>query len=683
MRSAVPRRVRTVTLLLLALGAVADPARAAQVDVTAGTLSYWSQPATPSVANVLTISLAGGSYTIDDPAEAAITLGSGAVGAGCAPFDNNTVTCPAAAVASIDVATTAGDDTIVLVGATAPARVTAGDGDDVFIGGAGDDTFVWNPGDDNDTVDGGPGVDVVAFNGSNVSEIVAIAPEGTGFRLSRNVASVVMSADGIERLELATAGGTDVVSTAPLAATEQVLRDGADALPDTLTVDAQGACTRLTSDASGSLFDTVGREPIRFFDFPSASVTGTECGALVDVDAGVLRYVDTAAVANRLRISIAGEDYLIDDPGEAIVTLDGSATAAGCMSIDANTAICPQSAIGSFEVATDVGDDRVDLSGVLVQTLVIGGLGDDVLTGGAVDDSFLWIVGDGSDEVDGGPGLDTLGFAGSNADDTVTIRPDGAGFVVSHDEAAVTIAVRATEKLDVATLGGEDHVRTSGLAETEQEIVDADDGVVTDTLTVDALGLCVTRLGDTFAVEGRQQIDFVRFTSVLVENACGPDPCEGAVPTQGCIVNGLRSQPCAGTPGDDSIVGTTGDDVIVGGDGSDRIRAGAGNDLVCGDAGDDSLSGGPGDDTLVGASGGDQLKGDAGNDTLLGGGGRDVLAGGTGDDELDGGDGDDRVRGLGGADTLQGGAGLDLIDGGPSTDSCADFDQAGPFPRCE
>ena len=64
--------------------------------------------------------------------------------------------------------------------------------------------------------------------------------------------------------------------------------------------------------------------------------------------------------------------------------------------------------------------------------------------------------------------------------------------------------------------------------------------------------LCVTRQGDRFEIEGRQPIQIADFADVRVSNAfCRPDPCDGAVPSQGCKVNGVPDQPCQGTDGDD------------------------------------------------------------------------------------------------------------------------------------
>lgn len=688
----VSKCLNLVAVLPLALGALASPARAAQVDVSAGVLSYRATFDPSLQPNDLTISIASGTYTIDDPHEPTIDLAPGALAAGCATFDNNTVTCPAASVTSLDVATFQNNDTIVLIGVTVPAIVAGGTGNDMLFGSGGDDTFIWSPGDGNDFIDGGPGVDTLVFNGANISENFTITPhgasDGLGFDLSRDVGTVQMQVPNAEILDLRVMSGNDTVNTTGLADTVQIVRDApSDGFPDTLIVNAQGHCARLVNDMLGSRYEVIGRQPIHFLqygDFQHTAAINSVCGAVVDVEAGVLSYTDTAQVANQLTVSRSADGYVIDDPGEAVITLDAGATAAGCTSVDANTASCPQSAVASFDISTDLGADSIDLSGSLVPALVVGGIGNDVMVGGAAADTFVWNFNDGSDSIDGGPSSDALEFNGNHMSEIITIQADGTGFMLYRDLSNIIMEVASTELLELSTFAGEDRVFTSGLVDTAQRIVDDPfDGIATDTLTVDAQGLCVTRQGDTFNIETRQPIEFVNFTSLLVENNCGPDPCATAAATQGCTVNGVPNQLCVGTTGNDTIVGTAGADVIKGGDGNDRIRGGAGADLICGEAGNDVLSGGSEDDTIVGWSGADQIKGDGGNDMLLGGLDADIISGATGDDRLDGGEGNDRLRGQGGNDTIQGGPGFDLIDGGPATDTCADFDQSGPFLRCE
>ena len=74
---------------------VSASASAATLDIASGVLTY---TAATGATNALTVSLAGGVYTIDDPGEVAMGLGAGALAAGCAQVDANTVTCPRSGV---------------------------------------------------------------------------------------------------------------------------------------------------------------------------------------------------------------------------------------------------------------------------------------------------------------------------------------------------------------------------------------------------------------------------------------------------------------------------------------------------------------------------------------------------------------------------------------------------------
>lgn len=673
------RRAAAVALaMLLAQLAYSPAAGAASVEVSAGVLVY---SADVNVANALTVSLAGGAYTIDDPAENALALAPGALAAGCTPFDSNTVRCPAAPIAAFNVFTRDLSDSIVLATVPVPATIDGGFSDDVIVGTAADDVIVWNPGSNNDTIDGGPGEDTLAFSGSNIGEIITITADGTGFDLTRDVAGVLLDVDGVEQLDLTTLGGTDTVNTVPLVGTAQSLVDGADGSSDVLNVDAQGLC----ADAEPGLFEFPGRESIAFADFPLVATANERCGGRVSLGTGILAYLDTAQVANDLRVTRSGDRYVITDaaPG-TVVTADRGARDAGCTTTAANVLSCPQAAIDQMQVFARLGDDRVDLGGSLVPTVVQGGDGNDVLTGGAATDTFVWNPGDDNDTLDGGADGDTLLFNGSSIAELFSITSDGAGFLLSRSIASVLVSAQNVELLALFTSNGDDTVLTTALAATAQTITDGDDGLATDRLYVDGANQCVTRTGDTFETEGRAPISFVNFTDVDVQNSfCRPDPCVGAVPTTGCTVNGLRNQPCQGSDENDRIVGTKGADVIFGGGGRDRIRALDGDDLVCGEDGDDVLSAGPGLDEVFGGDGDDVLKGDDGDDLLIGGRDADVLSGGRGNDEIDGGTGDDRLRGSGGLDTLVGGAGLDRLDGGADADVCEDADQAPPFPHCE
>ena len=102
------------------------------------------------------------------------------------------------------------------------------------------------------------------------------------------------------------------------------------------------------------------------------------------------------------------------------------------------------------------------------------------------------------------------------------------------------------------------------------------------------------------------------------------------------------------------------DNLIIGDDQNNDLSGGDGNDTIQGGIGDDTIHGEAGNDTLYGEAGDDTLYGGADGDTLYGGDGNDTLHGDDGDDQLDGGIGNDTLDGGTGADTMTGGTGNDI-----------------------
>lgn len=134
--------------------------------------------------------------------------------------------------------------------------------------------------------------------------------------------------------------------------------------------------------------------------------------------------------------------------------------------------------------------------------------------------------------------------------------------------------------------------------------------------------------------------------------------------------------PTNGTNGNDNISTSMPDQMVVAGLGDDIVTLFGGRNLVQAGEGNDSATGQAGDDALIG---------DAGNDVLVGGGGNDILIGSSmsttpanglsdttmidGDDTLAGGDGNDSLYGGQGADSLAGDAGDDRLEGGTEDDT--------------
>lgn len=254
----------------------------------------------------------------------------------------------------------------VLLGGDGNDVVDGQQGNDVGFLGAGDDDFQWDPGDGSDIVEGQAGSDELIFNGSNISENMAVSANGGRVRFTRDIANIVMDLDDVERVAPKAFGGTD-----------------------RLTVD----------DLSGT---------------------------------------DVTEVAGGLAATTGGDDAAADNVvvnatnGDDVVSVTGTGTNAQVTGLAARVAISG-AVTGSDRLTVNAlaGDDVVDASSLAANAILLtadGGIGDDVLLGGAGPDTLLGGAGD--DVLIGGPGADTLD---GGTDDNVVIAAVGANTVRSAD----------------------------------------------------------------------------------------------------------------------------------------------------------------------------------------------------------------------------------------------------------
>src|SRR5262245_24351466 len=171
--------------------------------------------------------------------------------------DSFSATGNLAALIQIDVDGGSGNDTIL--GSNGADLLKGGDGNDFVDGqqgndtvflGAGDDLFQWDPGDGSDVVEGGDGSDRMLFNGSAGSEVFDVAASGGRVRQTRNLGSIVMDLDDVERIDFNALGGIDTVSIGDLTGTDLTAIDVSlagtiggsegDAAADTVVVAATG-----------------------------------------------------------------------------------------------------------------------------------------------------------------------------------------------------------------------------------------------------------------------------------------------------------------------------------------------------------------------------------------------------------------------------------------------------------
>jgi Ca2+-binding RTX toxin-like protein len=289
---------------------------------------------------------------------------------------------------------------------------------------------------------------------------------------------------------------------------------------------------------------------------------------------------------------------------------------------------------------------------------IIGGSGDDTLSGSAADNNI--VGGPGNDTIQGDSGNDTLDGQGGN--DTV-LGGDGNDTVDGGPGNDVLSGGRGADTID-----GGDGTDTGDYSTATTPVFAANDGAANDGESGE---------GDNVSnVEG-----FIGGSSndVLVGSGVGGTLAGG--PGDDTLQAGAGSGTITGGPGLDTVsyaghnggvtvdlaAGTGPNGDVIAGD-VEGVTGGDGNDTISGSDAVNVLSGGGGNDTINGRGGDDQIFGGAGNDKLFGGDGNDKLSGGDGNDSLDGGPGADVLNGDAGDDSLDGGLGPDVLAGGPGMD---------------
>ena len=297
---------------------------------------------------------------------------------------------------SVTVDGGAGNDTIL--GSNGADTLLGGDGNDFIDGqqgndvamlGAGDDVFQWDPGDGSDTVEGQDGYDTLLFNGSNIGETMEISANGGRVRLTRDVGTITMDLNDIERIQLNALGGADKITVANLAAT------------DVKYVDIDLAATGGGGDGAAD----------------QVIVNGTNGSDQVNVSAAGTT-VSVAGLAAQVTVANAeAGDLLVVNTGNGNDTINASTLPAGIIGLTIDAGAGNDTVIGSQGKDTILGGDGNDT--------VTGGRGDDVALLGAGNDTFIWNPGDGSDVVEGQAGTDTLLFNGAAIAEKVDISANG------------------------------------------------------------------------------------------------------------------------------------------------------------------------------------------------------------------------------------------------------------------
>jgi Ca2+-binding RTX toxin-like protein len=299
-----------------------------------------------------------------------------------------------------------------------------------------------------------------------------------------------------------------------------------------------------------------------------------------------------------------------------------------------NDAVRIDESNGAFTTTTPTtidggpGDDTI-LGGSGAETLirsdgndvVDGNGGNDRIDLGSGDDRFVWDPGDGSDVVDGGAGQDAMAFNGSAAAEQFRLSANGSHARFTRDVGTIIMDLVGLERVDVASVGGNDTLTVDDLTGTDVRTVNND--------LADTLGGTTPGAGNAETIVNGTDIA----DSIVATGSGGAATVTGLAATVN-VVDGDASRDQLG---------------IFALGGNDHVDATA----LKADAAKLGVDGGAGDDKLLGGAGADVLS--DGNDTVGGNQGADIVLLGLGDDRFvwDPGDGSDRVEGQEGHDTLR------------------------------
>ncbi|MBM1219448.1 Hint domain-containing protein [Ponticoccus sp. SC2-23] len=556
--------------------------------------------------------------------------------------------------------------------------VFGGDGQDSLYGGGGEDTLAGGDGNDNiqsgsgnDSIDGGAGNDLLYGQGGNDAIYGGTGNDqffaGTG-------TDALYGGEGTDTFQFSDTDGINTV----------VGGETADAgLGDILNTNSGSDATII---AGGNESGTMTQGGL--------SVTYSEIEWLQTDDGNDT--VDLTADGSDIKISAyAGDDSVIGGSGANVIdlgtgndTVDAGAGNDTLFGSDGDDTFIMTGTFGddvitggeldettgdTLDASALTGDISLLLSAAETGTLMQGtneasfsqietvilGSGDDSVTGSVGNDTVA--TNTGADTVDMGAGDDTvdLGLLDSAVDTVVLQNGDGADVLFNFEAPVYNGDGTFTggDQLDVSgllDLGG-DPVNTGDVVLSDSNGDGSGDAILTfpDGTSVMLVGVSVSTLSSPLALEAMGIPLDLNYT---VDGTAGDDVIDFTYvddPDGDQIDRG------------DALDGSN-DDIVLAGDGNDEIYAGEGNDVVYGGTGNDVIDGGFGFDTLFGDAGDDII--DFGFDN--GG----IAYGGDGNDEIVSYDaGGVEIHGDAGDDFILAGVDNDTIFGGTGNDDISAY----------
>ena len=332
-----------------------------------------------------------------------------------------------------------GDD--ALLGEGGDDALQADEGEDEVLGGDGDDrTYVWEP-DGDDRIDGGAGDDLTQIRGTyrdDRFEVRAAALPGH-VRVARDGGAQKPDLTGVERLEILTSTGSDIVlgdqHLAGLIALSADLGAGNDYAAGGDEADHFDGGPDDDDLRGGPGDDTLtagpGGDEMEGGDGDDTLAGGTGVDELSG-DAGNDRFTWTT-----------GDEAGLADGGEGVDTF----AVTGSDDKDGFT-LRNEAAPGTSSLTRHGASERSTLRDVETVEAATAG-GDDLMVATSTRTGV---------RLDGGPGADQFRFGGTEAADQYTaLRTRAPGHVrVINDKLPVNHDLVATELFDVVAFGGDD-----------------------------------------------------------------------------------------------------------------------------------------------------------------------------------------------------------------------------------
>ncbi len=474
------------------------------------------------------------------------------------------------------------------------AFITATEADDIIDASAFTGAARLNGGAGNDTLIGGPGVNIL--DGGDGDDRFIFRPDG-----ALDLDGII-GGPGIDTLDFSAFAAAITINLGTLGVAQLVV---AGELQLLLTSNTLPIGDEIENVIGGTGADVITGNAL------NNTLTGGNGADVIDGQSGT----DTLAeVANAISMVLTNGALNTDGVIDTLANIDLAQLTggAGNNTINASAFTRPTLLTGG------AGDD--ELIGGSSSDVLVGGGGNDKLRGRAGDDRYDFDVDDvlGQDLIDELPGVangnDTLDFTTTNTK-SLTVELGTATLQTVHatnlkltlsdinsveniigGDQADTLKGNALDNIFLGG-GGNDTVSGAGGLDRLVEIRDADFVLTNTRLVITENGVI-----DDNAID---DID-----SVVLLGGAGNNLFDASAFTAGTVS-------LSGLGGNDVLLGGYGNDVLRGGDGDDTVFGGGGADDVRGDAGNDTLGGSGAVDLLLGLDGNDTLRGGTGNDLYI------------------------------------------------------------------